>query len=254
MCHALNPACTLLVLSFARLVAYVTCAHTQSFRTKKVIVELQGIDFLYPHLSSVDWVTQMYAAAAIQNMCQNVEFASSLKDRGALQLLRNLLRSTHPAVVRLAAGALKNVGDTYTLLEDAGGEGQREMGDEGTSRRSRKRSLYRGSVRRTSFALGPLSQVGSAPKPKVLRSPRVEAAINACVQEDQKRHGLEGEAATLIQTRWRGIFAREDASRLADAAREYRCAGARITNLLRRSPKGADILLIKSELRDLPLP
>ena len=190
-------------------------------------------------------------------MCQNVEFASSLKDRGALQLLRNLLRSTHPAVVRLAAGALKNVGDTYTLLEDAGDEGQREiieMGDEGTSRRSRKRSLYRGSVRRTSFALGPLSQVGSAPKPKVLRSPRVEAAINACVQEDQRRHGLEGEAATLIQTRWRGIFAREDASRLADAAREYRCAGARITNLLRRSPKGADILLIKSELRDLPLP
>ena len=241
-----------LVLSFARLVA----CHmpTQSWRTKKVIVELQGIDYLYPHLSSVDWVTQMYAAAAIQNMCQNVEFASSLKDRGALQLLRNLLRSTHPAVVRLAAGALKNVGDTYTLLEDAGGEGQREMGDEGTSRRSRKRSLYRGSVRRTSFALGPLSQVSNAPKPKLLRSPRVEAAINACVQEDQKRHGLEGEAATLIQTRWRGIFAREDASRLADAAREYRCAGARLTNLLRRSPKGADILLIKSELRDLPLP
>lgn len=227
---------------------------TQSWRTKKVIVELQGIDYLYPHLSSVDWVTQMYAAAAIQNMCQNVEFASSLKDRGALQLLHNLLRSTHTAVVRLAAGALKNVGDTYRIPEDAGNEGQGEMGDEGTSRRSRKRSLYRGSVR-SSFALGPLgqAQVSNTPKPKVLRSPRVEAAIEACVQEDQKRHGQEGEAATLIQTRWRGIFAREDANRLADAAREYRCAGAAITNLLRRSPKGADILLIKSELRDLPL-
>ena len=74
-------------------------------------------------------MTQMYAAACIQNMCQNVEFASSLKGRGALQLLRNLLRSTHPAVVRLAAGALKNVGDTYTLPED-GEEGQAE----GTSR------------------------------------------------------------------------------------------------------------------------
>ena len=144
---------------------------TQSWRTKKVIVELQGIDYLYPHLSSVDWVTQMYAAAAIQNMCQNVEFASSLKDRGALQLLRNLLRSTHPAVVRLAAGALKNVGDTYRLHENAGDEGLGEMGDEGTSRRSRKRSLYRGSVR-SSFALGPLSQVGNTPKPKVLQESR----------------------------------------------------------------------------------
>ena len=49
-------------------------ACSQSWRTKKVIVELEGVDYLIPHLSSTDWVTQMYAAAAIQNMCQNIEF------------------------------------------------------------------------------------------------------------------------------------------------------------------------------------
>ena len=51
----------------------------QSWRTKKIILELEGVDYFIPHLSSADWVTQLYAAAAIQNMCQNVEFASSLK-------------------------------------------------------------------------------------------------------------------------------------------------------------------------------
>ena len=70
------------------------------------------------------------------------------------------------------------------------------------------------------------------------------------MQEDQQRHALEVKAALLVQTRWRGIFARED----ADVIREFRGAGAVITNQLRRSPKGVDILLIKSELRDLPLP
>ena len=204
----------------------------------------------------------MYAAAAIQNMCQNVEFASSLKSRGALQLLRNLLRSTHPAVVRLAAGALKNVSDTYTLPKD-GEEGQEEGKEEGTSRArpTMKRSLTRSlaqfpkrSLTRSFLTLGYLSQVSN--QPKVLRSPRVETAIKARVQEDQQRHGLEVKAATLIQTRWRGIFAREAASRFADVIREYRCAGAAITNLLRRSPKGvtilqrfASILLIQSTRR-----
>ena len=70
----------------------------QSWRTKQVIVELQGVDYFIPHLSDTDWVTQMYAAACIQNMCQNVEFASSLKGRGALQPLRNLLRSTQLSI------------------------------------------------------------------------------------------------------------------------------------------------------------
>ena len=95
-----------------------------------------------------------------------------------------------------------------------------------------------------------MSQVSN--KPKVLRSPRVETAIKARVQEDQQRHGLEVKAALLVQTRWRGIFARED----ADVIREYRGAGAVITNLLRRSPKGvtilqrfASILLIQSTRR-----
>ena len=238
---------------------FACCLCSQSWRTKKVIAELQGVDYFYPHLSSADWVTQMYAAAAIQNMCQNVEFASSLKSRGALQLLRNLLRSTHPAVVRLAAGALKNVGDTYTLPKD----GEEQVQEEGTSRDrpTTKRSLTRSlaqfpkrSLTRSSLTLGYVSQVSN--KPKVLRSPRVETAIKARVQEVQQRHGLEVKAATLIQTRWRGIFAREDASRFADVIREYRCAGAAITNLLRRSPKGvtllqkfASILLIQSTRR-----
>ena len=219
---------------------------------------MEGVDYFIPHLSSTDWMTQMYTAAAIQNMCQNVEFASSLKGRGALQPLRNLLRSTQPAVVRFAAGALKNIGDTYEPPNEDG-----EKGPVGGTRSDKplKRSLTRSltqfpkrSLTRPFLTLGYLSQVSN--QPKVLRSPRVETAIKARVQEDQQRHGLEVKAATLIQTRWRGIFAREDASRFADVIREYRCAGAAITNLLRRSPKGvtilqrfASILLIQSTRR-----
>ena len=206
----------------------------QSWRTKQVIVELQGVDYFIPHLSDTDWVTQMYAAACIQNMCQNVEFASSLKGRGALQPLRNLLRSTQPAVVRFAAGALKNIGDTYELPED-GEEEDREGG------KAPKRSLRS------------ISQLHKKPlarsKPKVLQSPRVEKAVKARMAEDQQRHELEVKCAILVQTRWRGIFARQDALMI----REYVAAGKTITNLLRRSPKGvyilrrlASILLVQS--------
>ena len=211
----------------------------QSWRTKKVIVELEGVDYFIPHLSSTDWMTQMYTAAAIQNMCQNVEFASSLKGRGALQPLRNLLRSTQPAVVRFAAGALKNIGDTYEPPNEDG-----EKGPVGGTRSDKplKRSLTRSLTQfpmrslTRSLTLGHMGEVSN--KPKVLRSPRVETAVKARVQEDRLRLGLEVKAATLVQTRWRGIFARED----ADVIREYRAAGAAITNLLRRSPKGVDIL------------
>ena len=197
----------------------------QSWRTKQVIVELQGVDYFIPHLSDADWVTQMYAAACIQNMCQNVEFASSLKGRGALQPLRNLLRSTQPAVVRFAAGALKNIGDTYALPEDG------EEGQEGDKDKTPKRSLARSLSQLPKRSL-------TRSKPKVLQSPRVETAVKARMAEDQQRHELEVKCAILVQTRWRGIFARQD----ADMIREYVAAGAAITNLLRRSGKGVRIL------------
>jgi len=182
------------------------------------------VDYLIPHLSSTDWVTQMYAAAAIQNMCQNIEFASSLKDRGALKPLRNLLRSTQPAVVRFAAGALKNIADAYELPED-GQEGQ----EGGTSSAKPSLRSIAQLAKRTSQA---------SKKPRLLQEEDVETAIKARVQEDQQRHALEMQAALLVQTRWRGISARED----ADVIREFRGAGAVITNMLRRSPKGVEIL------------
>ena len=187
---------------------------------------MEGVDYFIPHLTSTDWVTQMYAAAAIQNMCQNVEFASSLKDRGALKPLRNLLRSAQPAVVRFAAGALKNIGDAYELPED-GEEGQEGGTSSAKPPKTSLRSLTQ-LAKRSSQA---------SKKPRLLREDDVETAVKARVQEDQQRHGLEVKAALLVQTRWRGIFARED----ADVIREYRGAGAVITNLLRRSPKGVEI-------------
>ena len=185
------------------------------------------MDYLIPHLSSTDWVTQMYAAAAIQNMCQNIEFASSLKDRGALKPLRNLLRSTQPAVVRFAAGALKNIGDAYELPED-GQEGQ----EGGTSSAKPPKASLRSIAQLAKRA----SQASK--KPRLLQEEDVETAIKARVQKDQERHALEVKAALLVQTRWRGIFARE----YADVIREFRGAGAVITNQLRRSPKGVEIL------------
>jgi hypothetical protein len=188
---------------------------------------LEGVDYFIPHLSSKDWVTQMYAAAAVQNMCQNVEFASSLKDRDALKPLRNLLRSTQPAVVRFAAGALKNIGDAYELSEE-GQEGQEGETSSAKPPETSLRSLTQLAKR--------WSQASK--KPRLLQEEDVEMAVKARVQEDQQRHVLEVKAALLVQTRWRGIFARED----ADVIREYRGAGAVITNLLRRSPKGVEIL------------
>ena len=169
----------------------------------------------------------MYAAAAIQNMCQNIEFASSLKDRGALKPLRNLLRSTQPAVVRFAAGALKNIGDAYELPED-----DQEGQEGGTSSAKPPKASLRSIAQLAKRA----SQASK--KPRLLQEEDVETAIKARVQEDQQRHALEVKAALLVQTRWRGIFARED----ADVIREFRGAGAVITNQLRRSPKGVEIL------------
>ena len=205
----------------------------QSWRTKKLIVELEGADCLIPHLMSRDWVTQMYAAAAIQNMCQNVEFASSLASRGALKPLRSLLKSTQPIVVRFAAGALKNIGDAYEEIQQkAGGEedGEDEE-DEGDTRGKRPFAMLRSKTG--------LAKKGKTDKrPKVLRQGDVETAINARVQQEQERREREEWAAITVQKRWRGIFARED----AEVIRHFHRAGAAITNALRRSPKMQEIM------------
>ena len=89
----------------------------QASRTKQLFVQHTfgaarncggGTDVLLHLLESADWVTQMYACAAVQNLTENREFARQLAKRGTLKVLTRLLQSPQQRVVRFAAGALKN--------------------------------------------------------------------------------------------------------------------------------------------------
>ena len=109
----------------------------QSWKTKKMLVEMGGVDYLIPHLTSTEWVSQMYAAAAVQNMSQNLEFTKSFVQRGALKSLRNLLRSTQPIVVRFAAGALKTARPTISAANVE--ESRRRMGKRGRKETAKRK-------------------------------------------------------------------------------------------------------------------
>ena len=79
--------------------------------TKAAINELDGASVLLPLLESDDWVTQMYAVGAVQNLADDASFCNVYAQRGTHRVLQRLLSSEHEHVVRFAAGALKNLMD-----------------------------------------------------------------------------------------------------------------------------------------------
>ena len=74
--------------------------------TKAAINELDGASVLLPLLESDDWVTQMYAVGAVQNLADDASFCNVCAQRGTHRVLQRLLSSEHEHVVRFAAGAL----------------------------------------------------------------------------------------------------------------------------------------------------
>lgn len=84
--------------------------------TKQLVIEKGGVDLIVPYLSSSNWITQLYAAAAVQNMSQASQFASTVLLR-ALDPLQLLLDHEQEMVRRFAAGALRNIADNVESEE-----------------------------------------------------------------------------------------------------------------------------------------
>ena len=82
-----------------------------SAKTKALVVQQGGVEALAKKLEATDWVSQMYAAAAVQNLSQDAAFATALATLNGPKKLQRLLQSHEEMVVKFAAGALKNLTD-----------------------------------------------------------------------------------------------------------------------------------------------
>lgn len=79
-------------------------AETKTIAQKNGVVEL-----LIQYLNADDWVTQLYAAAALQNLSLDAAVAAEALDRDAPKILEQLLHSEHKMVVNFSAGAFNNI-------------------------------------------------------------------------------------------------------------------------------------------------
>jgi len=58
---------------------------------------------LLPFLSSREWVTQLYATAAVQNLSKDIDLAKEALQLGVHKVVQRLIRSEHELVVRYGA-------------------------------------------------------------------------------------------------------------------------------------------------------
>jgi len=58
---------------------------------------------LFPFLSSREWVTQLYATAAVQNLSKDIDLAKEALQLGVHKVVQRLIRSEHELVVRYGA-------------------------------------------------------------------------------------------------------------------------------------------------------
>ena len=58
---------------------------------------------LLPFLSSREWVTQLYAVAAVQNLSKDIDLAKEALQLGVHKVVQRLIRSEHELVVRYGA-------------------------------------------------------------------------------------------------------------------------------------------------------
>ena len=82
---------------------------SQSHLTKALMLESGAEKALLPLVISVDDEVCMYASAALQNLCHDLEWAKRMVDAGVEARLEHLLKHADPRVVRYASGALKNL-------------------------------------------------------------------------------------------------------------------------------------------------
>ena len=68
---------------------------SRSHETKALLRENEVIARLRPHLLAPpeDWVSQLYAAAAMQNLCKDIELAREAKRLGVTSVLDKLVRT-----------------------------------------------------------------------------------------------------------------------------------------------------------------
>ena len=78
-----------------------------SAKTKALVVQQGGVEALAKKLEATDWVSQMYAAAAVQNLSQDASFATALAKLNGPKK-RSGCSSRTRRWWQLAAGALKN--------------------------------------------------------------------------------------------------------------------------------------------------
>ena len=195
---------------------------------------------LVAHLDSASWPTQMYAAALVQNAAQHKMFAKSFVDAGGLKRLRKLLSSTQPVVVRFAAGGLKNIADSFDANDvsvepaaetGAGDEAGETAEGQATSSRGLRSGIFSNLRSATATPLKALSERKKR-KPALLMAVDVQAAVTARIAEDAEQKAWEAEAATMLQTAWRGHVGR------AASAQRVRELQAKLVILrhVRRSP------------------
>ena len=195
---------------------------------------------LVAHLDSASWPTQMYAAALVQNAAQHRMFAKSFVDAGGLKRLRKLLSSTQPVVVRFAAGGLKNIADSFDTndvsVEPAAETGAGDKAGEtaegqASSSRGLRSGIFSNLRSATATPLKALSERKKR-KPALLMAVDVQAAVTARIAEDAEQKAWEAEAATMLQTAWRGHVGR------AASAQRVRELQAKLVILrhVRRSP------------------
>lgn len=74
-----------------------------SAATKTIFKQHDVMARLSPFLTSREWVTQLYATAAVQNLAKDVDLAKEALQLGVHKVVQRLLRSEHELVVRYGA-------------------------------------------------------------------------------------------------------------------------------------------------------
>ena len=201
---------------------------SRSHDTKALLRENEVIARLRPHLLAPpeDWVSQLYAAAAMQNLCKDIELAREAKRLGVTSVLDKLVRTgvvsratalppaaalrgrvsvhvtgaaQHEQLVQYCAGALSNVTDALAIAQhQATPKSRSVLGRLGT--RMSGRSPQDGADR-------------PKKKPTVKLSAETEQAIARRLEAETEHQQRDAWAATVLQQFARRLVARKERNR-----------------------------------------
>jgi hypothetical protein len=77
--------------------------------SQHALKEAGAFDHLLPHLFSTDHTTLLFALAAIQNMCTEIEYVDKLKDAGGITRLQHIVGLADSQLLQFAQGTLDNI-------------------------------------------------------------------------------------------------------------------------------------------------